>query len=104
MKNYSEALQCYNDALEIDDNNKESLASRAAVYIEMNNFMLSQQDAEQLLSISPQHPQVCISICWSVLKIQKSDIYCYKCILSFILNILRYTILCSVSMATKCSY
>ena len=60
-KNFSEALVCYNDALEIDENNVGALASRAAVFIEMENYILAQQDAEKILSVSPRQSQVILN-------------------------------------------
>ena len=57
-KNYTEALRHYNEALEIDEANSDALGSRAAVYLEMSNYVLAQQDVEKLLLLQPHHPQV----------------------------------------------
>ena len=57
-QNFKEALQNYNDALDIDEQSTDALASRAATYIEMEKFALAHQDAEKLLSLKCNHPQV----------------------------------------------
>ena len=62
-QNFKEALESYNDALDIDEKNIDALASRAATYIEMENFALAHKDTEKLLMLNPNHPQVgCIYI------------------------------------------
>ena len=57
-QNFNEALENYNDALDIDEDNTEALASRAATKIEMRNFPEAHEDIKKLLSINPLHPQV----------------------------------------------
>ena len=67
-QNFKEALQSYNDALDIDEKNIDALASRAATYIEMENFALAHQDSEKLLMLNANHPQVgCV---YNVCKIE----------------------------------
>ena len=57
-KKYAEALRCYNDALDIDELSVESLAGRAAVYIETGNHGRALTDAERLLTLNPSYTQV----------------------------------------------
>ena len=58
LKAFADALHCYNEALDIDENNVDSLAGRAAVYIETHKFVLAQQDADRLLALDPNFTQV----------------------------------------------
>ena len=58
-KRFADALRCYNDALDIDELSVESLAGRAAVYIETGNHGQALTDAERLLSLNPTYTQVC---------------------------------------------
>ena len=55
---FSEALCCYNDALDIDENSTDSLAGRAAVFIEMGSHIQAQHDTDRLLALDPQYTQV----------------------------------------------
>ena len=57
-RNFTEALQSFSDALDIDENNVDALASRAATKIEMENFAEAHEDIDKLLSLNPYHPQV----------------------------------------------
>ena len=57
-KRYAEALRCYNDALDIDELSVESLAGRAAVYIETGNCGRALSDADKLLNLNPSYTQV----------------------------------------------
>ncbi|KAK2145780.1 hypothetical protein LSH36_658g01055 [Paralvinella palmiformis] len=59
-ENFEEALQCYGDALEIDENNIDCLCGRAEVYLYLGRYTLAQVDAEHVLAIIPRHSEALI--------------------------------------------
>ena len=62
-ENFEEALHCYDDALEIDENNIDCLCGRAEVYLYLGKYALAQVDAERVLAIIPRHSEVSNSGC-----------------------------------------
>ena len=60
---FVKALQCYSDALEIDEHSVESLEGRAAVHLELNQPAMAQRDVDRLLALNEATPQVRFSTC-----------------------------------------
>lgn len=58
IHNYDEAIRLYNEALEIDDQNVDALIARANAYMVMEDFINAQKDAESLIAIQQDKPQV----------------------------------------------
>ena len=50
---HADALKCYNDAVEIEENNIDSLYGRANVFIKMGNYILAQHDADKVIMLDP---------------------------------------------------
>lgn len=55
---FTKALRCYNDALEIDENSVESLQGRAAVYLEIGKSWQAMLDVQKLLTIDKDNAEV----------------------------------------------
>lgn len=52
---YNEALECYNKAIELDATNHVFFSNRSGTYAALGQFEKSLEDANQALSIKPDH-------------------------------------------------
>lgn len=55
---FSGALQCYNEALEIDSKDVEVLQARALVYLQQGKTAEALADAEAVLALDPNSSKV----------------------------------------------
>ncbi|KAL3871452.1 hypothetical protein ACJMK2_039449 [Sinanodonta woodiana] len=56
--NYLEAINYYNEALEIDDKNKEVLMARATAQLKLGDYISAEKDVIILLAADPDSPQI----------------------------------------------
>lgn len=54
-KQYSSALKCYTEGLELSPNDIDVLSNRCQTYIFLRRFILAQKDADAVLVINPSH-------------------------------------------------
>ena len=57
-KDYSQAVACYAEALEIDNDNAQLLARKTVANIELGENAEARKDAEYLIKLNPHVPQV----------------------------------------------
>lgn len=73
VKNFHEAIQFYNEALEIDERNVDVLLAHATACIEMGDFITAQRDTEFLISYDSSYPQA-----YKILGIALQHLHQYK--------------------------
>ena len=54
----TDALKCYNDAVEIDEDNIESLYGRANIFVKIGKYILAQHDADKVIMLDPDNFRV----------------------------------------------
>lgn len=72
IRDYTEAIKHYDEALEIDDRNVEVLNARLLAFLEMKDFQMALKDAEYWISLDSDSAEVKILnlflICMSIDK------------------------------------
>lgn len=58
IRDYTEAIKHYDEALEIDDRNVEVLNARLLAFLEMKDFQMALKDAEYWISLDSDSAEV----------------------------------------------
>ena len=77
---FSDALECYTQALKLDCNNSVFFCNRAAAYSKLNKHVKAIEDCEKALAIDPQYSKAYgrMGIAYTALNDHESAMECYR--------------------------
>lgn len=80
IEKFSDALQCYSDALKLDNKNSVYYCNRAAAYSKLNEHMMAIEDCQKALTIDPLYSKAYgrMGIAYTALDDHESAIECYR--------------------------
>ena len=68
IRDYTEAIKHYDEALEIDDKNVEVLNARILAFVEMKDFKMALKDTEYWISLDSDCTEVFEANNWIIFK------------------------------------
>lgn len=75
IRDYTEAIKHYDEALEIDDKNVEVLNARILAFVEMKDFKMALKDTEYWISLDSDCAEVFEVNNWIIFKYFKKITY-----------------------------
>ncbi|XP_063417901.1 small glutamine-rich tetratricopeptide repeat-containing protein beta-like [Mytilus trossulus] len=77
---FSDALECYTQALKLDSHNSVFFCNRAAAYSKLNKHVKAIEDCEKALTIDPQYSKAYgrMGIAYTALNDHESALECYR--------------------------
>lgn len=77
---FSDALECYTQALKLDSNNSVFFCNRAAAYSKLQKHVKAIEDCEKALAIDPQYSKAYgrMGIAYTALNDHESAMECYR--------------------------